>query len=128
MSDAQRKMYKALTAPLVNNYEAICQRRTLAIQALVAYCSKEEPLQTKVTEANRPPPPAEFAQGGSQRQQLREIKKSILVKSVGEGKVRRCFLCVAKALSLGRTHKSFYELCREYCSRTPAGGRSTRYD
>ncbi|KAH8754171.1 hypothetical protein F5883DRAFT_526946 [Diaporthe sp. PMI_573] len=27
MSDAQRKMYKALTAPLVNNYEAICQRR-----------------------------------------------------------------------------------------------------
>jgi hypothetical protein len=25
-------------------------------------------------------------------------------------------LCVAKALSLGRTHKSFYELCREYCS------------
>lgn len=42
MSPAQQRMSDALRAPLINDYQALLQRRANAIKALVAYCAIEE--------------------------------------------------------------------------------------
>lgn len=61
MSPAQVRMTQALTAPLVDDFTAQLERRTNAIEALIAYCAVEEPLITKVVmEPRAQPPPDEL--------------------------------------------------------------------
>ncbi|KAL2285917.1 hypothetical protein FJTKL_07409 [Diaporthe vaccinii] len=114
MTIVQQRMFDALTAPLVNNIEAQFQRRTGAIVALMAYCGEEEPLRTKVLEARKPKPPPELqSQGLAPAEQLQQILRSVLVSAAGP-KIRRCFICVFKACSLGRDHMRFDDLYREF--------------
>lgn len=115
MNPHQRRMFEALTAPLVKDVQAVFLRRTEAINALVAYCAEEESLRTEVTEARKPSAPDELRQTHlSSDQQMDEIRKSTFASVVGEKNVRRCFLCVAKAARLGRDHSLFNDLCHTF--------------
>ena len=122
ISPAQARMFSALEAPLVNDIDAQFKRRTEAIEALVAYCNIEEPLRTKVLEAREPPPPRELVMVDPM-EQARQFRASV----IGEVyKVSRCFICVARALTLrpddinlpNLTHEfySHQSLCRHFYS------------
>lgn len=118
MKPMQRTMVDALNAPLVDDFEAVFKRRTNAILALVAYCSEDDPLHTKVTEARKQPPPVELQRTDlSPKDRLHMIRQSVYAGHIGEGQVRRCFLCVTKACNiLGPTHLIFDDLCRSFYS------------
>lgn len=60
MSPLQQKMMGTLRAPLVDDVDAANRRRTIAIQAPMAYCLEQEPLVTKILERNDPPAPEEI--------------------------------------------------------------------
>ncbi|KKY30884.1 putative c2h2 finger domain-containing protein [Diaporthe ampelina] len=104
MTDIQRRVFEALTAPLVNDIEAQFKRRSTATKVLVEYCGEEEPLRTKILESRNSEPVED----------LESTKRSVFVETVQGGRVRRCFLCVAKAFQLGQRHRRFYELCHNF--------------
>lgn len=104
-------MLDALTALLINDMEAQFRRRTDAILALVAFAGEEESVRTKVPDVREPSPPMEFRRALSPKKQMDEICGLVLVSVIGRSKVRRCFLCVTKACSLGQAHGRFNDLC-----------------
>lgn len=128
MTSAQERLVNALTAPLLNpgtdvtNVKDILAqqlvRRAAAISAIVAYCQVEEPLVTKVLEARVPPPPTEFHPPASKDRTepyyiSKELKASVVVRKPGE-RLRRCFICVGKALTLPPNDSGIPALCRTY--------------
>lgn len=115
-SAAQQRMLDALEAPLVNNLEAQFQRRANAILAIMGYCDVEEPLgmSNKLMGKREPPPPPEFVQLASDPLKLAQNFRNSVFGSVGE--IRKCFICIAKALTLypddpnlGALTRSFYD-------------------
>lgn len=105
-------MMDALTEPLINSHEAQIQRRTKAIEVLIAYCSQEETRAGKV--APNAVPPVELGQHSTPVDVMQFIKKTIFVATAGKAGVSRCYVCVAKAESVGPNHPHFAELCHEY--------------
>lgn len=85
MSAAQRRMFEALQAPLVNDLTAQANRRTKAINAIVAYCNVEEPLTTVVLDACRPPAPPEVTGKLEPIDRARKFRASVIgpVREVG---------------------------------------------
>lgn len=74
MSESQRRMYQALTAPLINDFDAQMRRRTEAIDALVMYCQEEEPLRPNLAKLRTPLPPPELDRICSPEEQVEELK------------------------------------------------------
>lgn len=105
MSSLQRRVIKTLTAPLLSDIPSQLLRRENAVDALVAYCSEEEPLRSNVLEARRPASLPELENHSSQ-QALNEIRRSVLVSVTGDQV--RC--------SLGQGHGRFKELCQPFYS------------
>lgn len=114
MSGLQRRFIDALTAPLISDIHAQLRRRGNGVDALIAYCNEEEPLRSKVLQAKKPAPPPEL-QHPSPQQQLGDIMSSVFVSLKGN-QIRRCFLCIYKACSLGKAYDRFDELCRPFYS------------
>lgn len=112
MPAALQKVEDALSVPITNDLTAIRDRAANAINALVAYAGEQEPIRTPLTQ-NRTHP-AEFQLDIPPEMQNEEIKRSTFVSVMGKRKVRRCFLCVATGLKLGRRHERFDDLCREH--------------
>lgn len=110
MTPAQQKMFDALRVPLINDHDAQMQRRSAAIKSLMAYCLEEERRIVKVVPT--PKRPSELASESSPQQQLEMIKQSTLAEFTRD--IRRCFLCVAKAETLGVDHPRFDELCHPF--------------
>ncbi|KAI3392396.1 hypothetical protein diail_5747 [Diaporthe ilicicola] len=107
---AQQRMLDALQAPLINEVEAQFRRRTDAILAIMAYCHIEEPLTTRLTEAQQPRPPPELEEKDPM-DRARRLRESTL----GDvGSVRRCFYCVSKALTLPPDDPRLANLARDF--------------
>ncbi|KAJ4394460.1 hypothetical protein N0V93_003678 [Gnomoniopsis smithogilvyi] len=99
MNAAQKRLVEALTAPLITDLDGQLQRRTAAINAIIAYCPIEEPPSSKVLEARQPDPPPELSLAPEDR--IARWRKSVSVSSPGTGqRLKRCFICVGKAISL----------------------------
>lgn len=123
MTPAQQRLTDALTAPLAGiDITAQFQRRAEAIDAIMAYCAVEEPLRSKVLDERVPPPPPELQRaesaGGQGLLVSDELKRSVMVQTPGE-RLRRCFICVSKALTLPPNNPNIKALCRTYYN---AGG------
>lgn len=84
------------------------------MMALKAYCEVEEPLRTKVPDARMPQPLIKFDLYESAVWQDAEICNSVFVGKVRAKKVRRCFICIAKAFQLGRKQERFQELLHAF--------------
>lgn len=112
-SPAQQRMLDALNAPLINNMVSQFERRDAAIMAIMAYCNVEEPVTTKVLEARHPPPPPEITEGLDPLERGRRFRASVM-GSVGN--VRRCFICIAKALTLNLGDPNVPTLTRQFYS------------
>ncbi|KAI1260376.1 hypothetical protein F5Y18DRAFT_432324 [Xylariaceae sp. FL1019] len=137
MGVSQQKMMDALTAPLVNDITAQLDRRANAIMALVAYCVEEEPVvKNVVLNACKPQRPSELRLSYNDNDPMAEIKNVILADPMTEIKntvfasdngnqVKRCFLCVAKALDLGKEHHMFDGLCRNFSTTHALAGHFT---
>lgn len=111
MSGKHQRLVDALLAPLIGtDIAAQFQRRSEAIAAIIAYCCVEEPLNTKVLDARVPPPPPELEQIESAADKLR---LSVFVTAPGQ-RLRRCFICVAKALGLAPDDPDVKSLCRPH--------------
>lgn len=120
MGPAQQRLVEALTAPLDGiDLATQFKRRHRAIDTILAYCTVEEPVVTKVLEARAPPPPPELqrpaAVGGQQPLISDELKRSVFVSTPGERLVR-CFLCVSKALTKEPDDPEISGLCRPHAT------------
>lgn len=60
MSAVQRRMYDALTAPLLGNMKDELRRREEAINTIIAYCAEEEPKANQVLKTMQPVAPPEL--------------------------------------------------------------------
>lgn len=111
---AQQRVVDALTAPLLGtDLEAQYARRTAAINAIVAYCGVDEPLRTKVLDARVPQPPPELQQEAHAIPPSTQLRRSVFVRQRGE-RLKRCFICVGKALRLAPDDPGVRLLCRTY--------------
>jgi hypothetical protein len=90
-------MMDALEAPLRSDLDDQNQRRTNAVNALVAYCAEVEPVVAKLTDTYRSQSPVETAL--PLERQIDQIKQSTLRSLAGA--VRRCFICVDRAVHAG---------------------------
>lgn len=99
---AQLRMLTALEAPPPRTFDvaALNQRRGAAIEALMAYCVVEEALSmsNKMMEARPAPEIAKLPQKETDPLRLAQMIRASAFGRVG--KVHRCFVCVAKALTL----------------------------
>ncbi|RYC64933.1 hypothetical protein CHU98_g1262 [Xylaria longipes] len=112
---AHQRLIESLETPLIINLEAQRQRRAAAIQAVKAYCHINEPRISKLVSAKPLPPPPELLNPSMPRQQqLDKLRKSVIVSEVGQ-KLKRCFLCVSKALELEPDDSNIDRYCREFC-------------
>ncbi|KAG8157653.1 hypothetical protein KVR01_012315 [Diaporthe batatas] len=109
MGVVQQRMFDALTSPLVNDLDAQLRRRTEAIKALVAYCGEEDPVVPLLVRGTMSASESNPQQ--TPKAEMQEYKEATLVAF---GNVRRCFLCVAKAEILGRSHPRFRHLCHPF--------------
>ncbi|KAI1421246.1 C2H2 finger domain protein [Xylaria sp. FL1777] len=92
------------------------QRLVTALARTATYCFVEEPLSTKVLEARQPPMPMEL--GLAPVDKATQLRNSVLVSYVGEKKLRRCFICIGKALTLPPEDPSLPALCRVFSAPT----------
>lgn len=111
ISRGQRRVLDALNAPLVNDLDAIFERRTKVIMALVASFRVSEPLSMGKMLETQPAPelarqlgPVELAQG---------FRKSVFGPVE---KVMRCFVCIANALALYPDDPSLASLTRTFAN------------
>lgn len=95
MNDLHQRMCDALNQPVATDMKAYFGRRTQAIAALMAYCQVEDPIVTVIQERGYHLAAASATL--SRADQVRDLKCSVFVSITGS-KLRRCFLCVAKAL------------------------------
>lgn len=116
MGIAQKAVVNALEAPLVADVTAEIQRKTNAISALTAYCDVEEPLGMSNTmlARQRPPPPPEIVQQLSPVDRARELRASVLGKPA---EIKRCFVCIAKALTLFPDDPNMASLVRTFYNK-----------
>lgn len=111
---AQQRLMTALTAPLVGtDMREQFNRRAAAIDAIIAYCTVDEPLSTKILEANKPEPPPELQSAQNMTLSHEQLRASVRVHKRGE-RLRRCFLCVGKALTLPPDDPNITALCWTY--------------
>lgn len=113
----QKKMTDAMQTPLVNDHDAIRERRKVAIQALITYCSQEEPqIRRIIKSAAELPPPTELSLGLAPAEAMEQIKQSVLTAHTPTEGIRRCYVCVAKAATLvgGHENNMFNEYCHEF--------------
>ncbi|KAM0814231.1 hypothetical protein AB5N19_00021 [Seiridium cardinale] len=108
MSIPQPMLVAALEQPPIVEIHAQFQRRTAAIDAIVAYCGAEEPVMTKVLEAIIPPPPPEL----QHHDPAEELRQSVFV-GTGQARLLRCFICIGKALNLPYGDPNIPSLCRQ---------------
>ncbi|KAI0465727.1 hypothetical protein F4859DRAFT_507826 [Xylaria cf. heliscus] len=137
MGAAQQRMFDALTAPLPNDINAIGIRRTNAIEALIAYCTVEEPSNSYLCRVKRKPEPepqgprtrtrydqdvqdVQEPESRDKRVDREQLWRSTFVSTMGIRKVRKCFVCVAKALTLEPNDPIFETLCRDFANPTVA--------
>ncbi|KAG6358485.1 hypothetical protein INS49_014369 [Diaporthe citri] len=112
MSSPLRRLVTALTAPLPpQDLAAQFQRRTEAVLAVMAYCEVIERPSSKVIEA-RPRPPAIELQQQKHADAVELLRRSVFCKP-GQ-RLRRCFICVGKALSLPSDDPNIPDLCHTY--------------
>ncbi|KAG6354084.1 hypothetical protein INS49_005055 [Diaporthe citri] len=116
MSTAQQQMFEALQAPLVNDLSAQFQRRTTAVLAVATYCRVEEPLNMSnqmwcKPAVRRPPPPPEIDSELNALDRARKLRNSVFGQV---GQVRRCFVCVWKALTLSSSDENLPSLTPEF--------------
>lgn len=112
MTVPQRRMYEALDAPLVRDYQAHLQRRTNAIRALAQYCRVEDPLITNIMRDREQPAPDEF-RIPDRDEQLRLLRQSVIRRTRGQ-LIVRCFVCVGKALTLPADDPNIPKYCHAY--------------
>ncbi|RWA10320.1 hypothetical protein EKO27_g4770 [Xylaria grammica] len=128
MGTAQQQMFNALTTPLPADIDAIGMRRTKAIEALIAYCTVEEPSTNYLLNAKRKPEPelqgprkrtrhVQEPESRGEQVDKEQLWRSTFVSTMGKQKVKKCFVCVAKALTLELNDPLFEGLCRDF--RTP---------
>lgn len=117
MSDAQVNMLEALEAPLVNDLSAQFERRNKAIRAVMTYCHMEEPMSmsNRMLAGKPPQPQPEMEMKLAPLELARQIRKSVFGKV---GDVLRCFICVAKALTLLPGDPSVDEHLRLYANHS----------
>ncbi len=72
-------------------------------------------------ESRETPAPNELNVNSSHEQQIESLKNSVSVEAVGAGKVRRYFLCVAKAFTLQPDDANMNALCRSFYNMTVLG-------
>lgn len=111
MRPLQQKAADALEAPLVNEYVAQLKRRTAAVLALAAFCGEEDPVANKVVRVGKK---ARVDTSLTPEEMMEAMKRSTLAQFAGKRGVLRCFLCVAKAETLGVKHPSFDKLCWQF--------------
>lgn len=116
MSPAQRRLFDALMAPHETDLPALFRRRAAAVDAIIAYCAIQEPAVTKILDARPVAPPAEL-QHASGITAAFQLKASVMAKSPAD-RLLRCFLCVAKALTLPPDDLNYNNLCQPFS--TPA--------
>lgn len=111
---AQRRLVRALTAPLGDTLEAQFRRRNNAINAVIAYCAVEEGQTVRRTNTSSayPSSGATIAEPPAESP-LHMALMSIFVKTEKE-RPRKCFLCVGKALSLTPDDPQTEELIHEF--------------
>lgn len=121
IGSAQQRMFETLTGPLPHDPQAIIHRRADAINALVAYCTVEEPATNFLTnkylkrsqKQSRKRAPA-TASASSLEEQRKLLRDSVYVKTMGRGNVRKCYVCVGKAMTLQPNDPKHADLVRDF--------------
>ena len=110
---AQKRLVKALSAPLAKTVEDQYQRRNNAIDAVTGYCSVEE----GITVPRRPTRPFKSAMSSVSEPPAERLQHaalmSVFVRNDDE-RPRRCFICVGRALSLSPDDPNITTLTREF--------------
>ncbi|KAJ4248097.1 hypothetical protein NW762_012867 [Fusarium torreyae] len=111
---AQRRLFEALTAPVIGTSEGERCRRNDAILAVMAYCPIEEPqlLYNKSFISHNSNTPIEETQAD---REIATAMASVYVKSPEE-RSRRCFLCVGKATTLASSDPLIKRLIQPFYS------------
>lgn len=126
MGRAQQRMYGALTAPLPKGMKAINQRRTEAVKALAAYCHVEEPTMKYLIHENDKlkNKQKQKKQGNKQthdepslEQERQKLRDAVYLNVMGKGNIRKCYICVAKAMSLQPDDPTYADLTRDFSFR-----------
>ncbi|KAI0448570.1 C2H2 finger domain protein [Xylaria acuta] len=132
MGPLHQQMFDAITKPLDGDLEAHAQRRTNAINALVAYCEVQEAPVNKLIDSQRPSSRTETQGRGKGKcqdrseSQTEDLKRLVSAQDMGGGKmVRKCFICVAKALTMLPTEPLSDSLCTDFSSRASLGRHFT---
>lgn len=115
MSSSQREMFDALTAPLANATDLAAQstRRNTAVAAVAKYCLVEEfmGMSNQMMKMREPSLPPELTSGLTTLEQAHAFKASVF----GDvGIVPRCFVCIAKVLTLPPDSPSLPSLARHF--------------
>ncbi|KAJ8132542.1 hypothetical protein O1611_g1081 [Lasiodiplodia mahajangana] len=125
MGPLHQQMFEAITMPLASDLKAHAQKQTNAINALVAYYGVQEAPIIKIIDSQQHPLPRTKAQGKGQGQsnsRPEDLKRMVSAESIGGAeKVRKCFICVAKALTLSPTEPLFDSLCNDFYNRSVLG-------
>ncbi|CAJ2503094.1 Uu.00g104880.m01.CDS01 [Anthostomella pinea] len=126
MSKEQRRMVEALEAPLVIGNQG--QRRTNAILALRDYCWIEEvPVNKLIDSRQAATPPGLPSQPGpsggpsSTGNAWKQTLKDSVFTDRMTGAVRRCFICVAQAVTLPPHDPNIERLSNEFYSMPVLG-------
>lgn len=112
-----RRLVDALTAPIITNLEAQIQRRTEAINAIMTYCAIEEPPFSRLIDERVPPAPRELEL--SQEERIAQWRRAVCVSKKGQ-RLRKCFLCTGKAITLPPDDPNLNKYCNEYFSHAEA--------
>lgn len=115
MNSSQREMFDALTAPLANTTDLAAQstRRNTAVAAVAKYCLVEEfaGMSNQMMMLRDPSPPPELMSRLTPLEQAHAFKASVFGNV---GSVSRCFVCIAKVLTLPPDSPSLASLARPF--------------
>ncbi|KAK8073324.1 hypothetical protein PG994_004223 [Apiospora phragmitis] len=97
--------------------------RDRCYQGIVACYGIEEVPTNKVLEVRAAPVPTELLHA-TREKQLEELR-NVTAEVMGPGKVRRCFICVAKAMTLLPDDENINGLCRDFTNFSALGRHFT---
>ncbi|KAK5637510.1 hypothetical protein RRF57_013225 [Xylaria bambusicola] len=128
MGPLHQAMFDAITMPLDDKSNALVQRKINAINALIAYCDVQEPPMITLIDSRHHAASQREAQDkgkgkGKAQDQVQDnweedLKKSVSAHGMGGGdNVRKCFICVALALTMSPTEPAFNKLCHDFYSK-----------